>query len=91
VPAEIPKVAVVVLAATATEAGTVKAPVALLINPTLAPPAGAAFDSVTVQVALLLEPSELGEHCNDVTVAGDCKETVVDETDPFSEAVSVAV
>ena len=86
-----PKVAVIVFAATDTEAGAVNALAALFVIPTVAPPVGAAFDSVTVQVALPFEPRVLGAHCSVVTVAEDCNETVADEIDPFSAAVNVAV
>jgi hypothetical protein len=88
---EIPNMTVVAFAATDTEVGTVSEPVALFVRVTETPPAGAAFDNVTVQLALLFTPRVLGEHCKSVTFAGDCKETVVGEFDPFSAAVSVAV
>ena len=86
-----PKVAVVAFADTETEAGAVSTLAALFVRPTVAPPVGAAFDSVTVQVALPFEPRALGAHCSVVTVAEDCNETVADEVDPFSDPVSVAV
>jgi hypothetical protein len=61
-PVEIPKLALVVFGATVTEAGTVRAPVALLVNPTAEPPDGAGFDNVKVQVTLLFEPNAPGAH-----------------------------
>jgi hypothetical protein len=48
------------------------------------------LDNVTVQVALLLEPKIAGEHCKEFTVTAVCRETVVEEKDPFSDAVRVA-
>ena len=85
------KFAVVAFAATKTEAGTVNAPAALLVNPTLAPPAGAAFDNVTVQEELPFELKALGVHCSVVTVAAVSSAMLAEAVPPFIEAVSVAV
>ena len=60
VPAAAVKVAVVALAATATEAGTVRA--ALLDASETVVTAGLEFESVTVQVELVLEVRVEGEH-----------------------------
>ena len=86
-----PKVAVVALAATVTEDGAVSAPAALFVRPTVAPPAGAALDSVTLQLAVLFHPKAFGEQLKAVTFGGDCKETVANAVEPFSVAVSVTV
>jgi hypothetical protein len=39
-----------------------------LFSVTATPPLGAAFDSVTVQLLLALDPSVVGLHCSDETV-----------------------
>jgi hypothetical protein len=56
------KLAVVAAAATVTDAGTVKE-LLLLDRVTTAPPAGAAWVKVTVQVDVDCDPKLLGEHC----------------------------
>ena len=84
-------VAVVAFANTVMEAGAANAGEPLLPTVTTAPPAGAAFDSVTVQTAFPLDASVVGVHCKDVTVADVCKDTVVDAVVPLNEPVSVAV
>ena len=63
------KFAVVAPAATVAAAGTVNA-VLLSANVTAAPPAGAAFEIVTVHVEVLPDGTEAGAHCNAVTVVG---------------------
>jgi len=70
------KVAVVAAAATVTEAGTVK--VALVfVRATLAPPVGAAFVNVTVQVLDEFGPRLVGLQATDDTNAGATRLTVV--------------
>ena len=69
VPAVALNVAEVADAATVTEAGTVSA-VLLLDTEMLAPPAGAAFESVTVQVLLAFAFKLVGEHATDDTKTG---------------------
>jgi hypothetical protein len=60
------KVAVVAPDCTSTEAGTVKAETRLLDSATVVPPAGAAFEMVTVQV-VEAEAARLAlPHCSDV-------------------------
>jgi len=51
-------------AATVAEAGTAKADNPLLFMVTTAPPLGATFDSVTVQVEILFDPKVVGVHPN---------------------------
>ena len=83
------KFAVVALAATVMEAGTARA-VQSSARATEAPPAGAAFDSVTVQVEAAFAVIDVGVHCRDDTVAGagtTVTEAVADV--PLSEAVTV--
>ena len=86
------KVPVVEPAATVTEAGTVKAAGAVLARATLEPPAGAAFESVTVQVVEAFGARLAAAHCNDETVivVGATSDRVADCEDPLREAVTVA-
>lgn len=84
------KLAVVELAATVTEAGTVAAEL-LLDKFTLSPPAGAADDSVTVQLSL---PEPVMEPLVQAMLAGvggalSCRAN--DEVAPLAVAVRVAV
>ena len=69
VPALALNVAKVAAAATVTDEGTVSAAL-LLDSEMLAPPAGAAFDNVTVQVLLAFEFKLAGEHATDDTKTG---------------------
>jgi len=70
------KVAVVAAAATVTEAGTVK--VALVfVRVTAAPPVGAAFVSVTVQVLDAFGPKLVGLHAREDTRTEATRLTVV--------------
>lgn len=89
-PVEIVKLAVVALAATATDAGTIKVGEAELESGTTNPPAGAAFDNVSVQVVLPFELKAATVHPNAVTVTGDCKEIVAVALLPFNDPVRVA-
>jgi len=80
---------VVELAATVTEAGSVS-DVLFDESATADPPAGAACESVTVQVDVPPEATVVGVHCNAVTLAGGgvtVMEVVVEP--PLSEAVTV--
>lgn len=62
-------VADVAAGATVTDAGTVR-DAQLFDRETVAPPAGAAFDSVTVHVLLAFEPRLLGEQVTEDTRPG---------------------
>ena len=84
------KFAVVAPAATVTDAGTVKAAVALLDNATLVPPAGAAFEIVTVHVVVEDAAGVVLPHCRDVTVICVVTVSVVGWVDPLRAAVIVA-
>lgn len=70
VPADMVKLAVVALAATVTDAGTVRVGEALLLSVTNAPPDGAAFDNVAVHVVLPLVLRVLVKQVNPEIVAG---------------------
>jgi len=70
------KVAVVAAAATVTEAGTVSVTL-VFVSVTLAPPVGAAFVSVTVQVLDAFGPKLVGLQATDDTNAGATRLTVV--------------
>ena len=88
-PAVAVNVAVVLLAATFTEEGTVKA--ALFDDrATVAPPAGAGFASVTLQEVLALAKVD-AEHCRDDKLAGNCNVMVAVGDVPFRVAVTVAL
>ena len=69
------KVPVVAAAATVTDAGVVSV-VLLSDSVTLAPPAGAAFDSVTVHVLDAFGPRLVGVHTTDETRTGATRLTV---------------
>ena len=85
------KAAVVAFAATVTDAGAVNAGDPLFPNVTTAPPAGAACDNVTVQVALPFEAIVDAVHVKPLIVAGACSATVALALVAFSVPVSVAV
>jgi hypothetical protein len=84
------KVAVVDADVTVTEAGTVSTPT-LLDRLTAAPPALAAFDSVTVQVEFAPVPRLVGLHDTALTTVAAASEMVAVCELPFREAVTVAV
>jgi hypothetical protein len=88
-PAVAVKVAEVAPAATTTDAGTVTTAV-LLLRPTEAPPAGAAWVKVTVQVVVLPELSVAGEHVTELTPAPARMESE-ELCTPFKVAVMFAV
>ena len=87
VPAVAVKVAVVLLAPTVTDAGTVNVAV-LLDNATVAPPVCV---TVTVQVALPPDPRLAGLHVTPLSSTGATSEIVAVCVLPFSVAVMVAV
>lgn len=91
VPVEMPKLAENAFAGTVTEAGAIKTEGAVSDNVTTAPPEGAAWESVTVQVAVAFELRVLGTHCKDDTKIWVCSETAALAEEPLSEAVTVAV
>ena len=61
---------------TVTLAGTVSAESPLLLSATTAPPAGAAWDSVTVQLLLAFAPSVGGVHWSEEMDVGAVREIV---------------
>ena len=69
-------VPVVAAAATVSDAGTVRVAL-VLVRVTLAPPAGAAFVSVTVQVVEAFGPMLVGLQASDDTATGATRVTVV--------------
>ena len=85
------KVPVVAPAATVTEAGTVKADDALLVNVTAAPPVNAAAESVTVHVVLPFEVSVLDVQERLLIVGAVTSDSVAVAVVPFSAPVKVAV
>jgi len=90
VPAAAVKVAELAPAAAVTEAGTVRKEV-LPESANVAPPAGAGWLRMTVQVAALLESKLEGLHCREAGASEDTKvREVVRELLP-NEAVIVAV
>ena len=84
------KVPVVEPAETVTEAGTVKAALLVLASVTLAPPAGAAFESVTVQVVEAFDVRLAAAHCSEETEIVDVSDVVTACEDPLRAAVTVA-
>src|SRR6185369_1883234 len=87
VPAVAVNVAVVLLAATVTDAGTVNEPL-LSDSVTVPPPV---FDNVTVHVLLAPLPKVPGAQLTDVTVIAATSPIDVVCEDPFNVAVIVAV
>ena len=87
-PAVAVKVAVVALAATVTDAGTVSS--ALLPDTVTAVAAVGAFERVTVQVLLAEEFRLVGEQASDVNVTGATRLMVAVLDTPLSVAVTVA-
>ena len=86
-----PNVAVVAFAATVTDTGAVKAGDPLFANVTTAPPAGAAWDRVTVHVALPFEDRLAAVQESALIVTSACNVTVAVVVVPFNVAVRVAV
>jgi hypothetical protein len=87
VPAVAMKVALVAPAESVTEAGTVR--LALLSDSvTAAPSVGAAFDRVTVQLAVAPETTDVGEHCNVEIVGDDVELTVMTPPAPETDATA---
>ena len=90
VPAVAVKLAVVAVAGTVTDVGTVKR--ALLEDRlTAVPPVGAALDSVTVQEVLALEARLDAVHVRDDRLTGASSEMVTGDELPLREAVIVAL
>jgi len=90
-PVEMANVAVVEFAITGTDAVALNTGEALFVNATTAPPAGAAWDSVTVQLALPLEDSVATVQVSALIVADACNEIVVVAVVRFKVPASVAV
>jgi len=84
-------VAVVAFAAIVTDVGIVRTPVIPPVSVTDAPPLGAAFVAVTVQVVLAFDASVALVHDREETCTGADNDTVAVLEDPLSEAVNVAV
>lgn len=84
-------VAVVADAGTVTEAGTEATDGALLERVTLEPPAGAALESVTVQVVVEEAGRLVPAHCRELSVTMDSAVTVIVTglLVPFKEAVII--
>jgi hypothetical protein len=87
------KVAVVAVAGTVTEAGSVRTLAMAPEMATTAPPVGAALVKVTVQVVLALEAKLVATHCRDEIrpEAVAVREREADWEEPLREAVMVAV
>ncbi len=83
------KLAVVDPAATVTDAGTVSA-AWLLLSDTDAPPVGAAFDNVTAQELVALDPRLVGLHTSELTNTGATRLIVAGAELPLYVAVTVA-
>ena len=83
--------AVVAPAGIVTDAGTVSAEVALLERVTMEPPAGATFESTTLQVVVADAARVVFVHCSDVNVIGAVTVSVADWVDPLSVAVMIGV
>lgn len=81
----------VAFGATVTDDGAVNVGDPLFNSATTVPGASAAFDSVTVQAALPLEPRAAAVQVSPVRVGGVCSAIVAIAAVPFNAAVSVAV
>ena len=90
VPAVTVKLAVVAVAGTVTEAGTVKSPL-LEDRLTAVPPVGAALDSVTVQEVLALVARLEAVHVREDRLTGASREIVTGDELPLREAEIVAL
>lgn len=84
------KLPVVAPAATVTEAGTVNT-VLVFVSATAAPPAGAAFVSVTVQTLLAFGPKLVGLHASEDTRTGATRLMATFWEALLSVAVNVAL
>jgi hypothetical protein len=91
VAADAVKLAEAVLAGTVMVPGTANKDGRLLESETATPPAGAAFERVTVQVVLVLEPKVAVAHRRVERVTGATSESVTGLDEPFNVAVTVAV
>jgi len=85
------KVAVEAAAATVTDEGTMRTLATAPAIATMAPPVGAAFVRVTVQVVLVFEVRVPVAHCSEETSAEAESARLADVEEPFSDAVTVAV
>jgi hypothetical protein len=85
------KVAEEAAAGTVTEAGTVKTEVTLLDRATLEPPAGAALESVMVQVVVEDVGTVVLAHCRALSVAGASNDRLAVALTLFNVALTVAV
>ena len=90
VPAVAVKVAVVAPAATVSEAGTVSTPL-LLERETAAPPVGATFDSVTVQLDVPPLKTLVGAHETELTTTGATSDSVAVFEVPLYVPVMIAL
>ena len=90
-PVEAVKLAVVALAGTVTEAGSVRTLAMPPERATEDPAAGAAPVKVTVQVALALEARVEGVHCREEIRTAAVRETVALLEEPLRDAVIVAL
>jgi len=88
-PAVAVKVPVVAPSVTVTEDGTVKAAGRLLVSDRVAPPLEAAFESVTVQLAVRVAITVVLAHCSEEIEIGAMTDTTHDRFDPPSQAVKV--
>lgn len=85
------KLAVVAVAGTVTEAGSVRTLGIAPAMATEAPPVGAALVNVTVQLVLALEASVGAAHCKEEISGGATREMDALLEEPLREAVTVAV
>jgi len=85
------KLAVVAPPGTVTDAGTVRAEVALLVSETAAPPVGAGFEMVIVQDVDPEAASVVAAHCSEEIETGAMRETVSEAEPPLRRPVMIAV
>jgi hypothetical protein len=84
-------VTAVEFAGTVTDAGAVRAPEALFVSVTVAPPGAAAGDTVTRHVATPLDDNVIGVQVSPLRVDGATSETLAVAVVPFSVPERVAV